>query len=119
MTKSQKDGDCALNTLEHAHVSLRLTYREIAQVIGADESSVHRWRRGESVPSLVFVRQIRQLGRCLDQLEGLFASWEEARSWMKSHSEQLSGERPIDVLQEGEVDRVIGALYLMSHTSTT
>lgn len=119
MTKPPHESFAELDAVERAHRELDLSYREIARVIGADESSLHRWRRGESDPSLVFVRQLRQLGRCLDQLASVFSSWERARAWMTSQPELLSGERPIDVLQDGETDRVIGALYVLEETSAT
>lgn len=116
MTPSSYAGAELLETLENVHARLSLTYREIAQVVGADESSLHRWRRGESAPSLVFARQIRVLGRCLDQLAGVFESWEGARGWLASHPDRLDGERPVDLLRNGQADRVIAELHLMNTT---
>lgn len=119
MTPSSSTKVEALDTIERAHERLGLTYRELAQVLGADESSLHRWRRGESQPSPVFARQIRVLGRCLDQLSRAFDSWETARSWLTSCPERLDGERPVDLLRDGQADRVIAELHLMNATPPT
>lgn len=119
MTPSSSTKAEALETIEHAHERLALTYRELAQVVGADESSLHRWRRRESERSPVFARQIRVLGRCLDQLSRAFDSWEAARNWLTSCPERLDGERPADLLRDGQADRVIAELHIMNASLST
>lgn len=119
MTPSSSSKVEALETIERAHERLGLTYQELAQVLDADESSLHRWRRRESQPSPVFARQLRVLGRCLEQLSRAFDSWEAARSWLTSCPERLDGERPADLLLDGQADRVIVELHLMNASLPT
>lgn len=101
----------SLDVVEHVHRVLGFTYKEIAEVIAADESSLHRWRRGDARPSAVFRRQIAALGRCLDLMERTFSDWEAARVWLGTRCPGLDGARPAQVLLAGEIDRVTPLLF--------
>ncbi len=43
-----------LEALEAAHRELGLSYDDIARALGANASSLHRWRAGDTGPSRVF-----------------------------------------------------------------
>lgn len=116
MASAQHRAD-TLEVVERAHEVLGLTYKEIARVIAADESSLHRWRRGDASPSPVFRRQLAALGRCLDLMERAFGDWEAARAWLDTDCKGLDGARPAQVLLAGEIDRVTPLLFARdSHT---
>jgi transcriptional regulator with XRE-family HTH domain len=50
-----------LRYVEEAHDALGLTYRQLAAAIGADESTLHRWRSGESEPRSIFLSRMDAL----------------------------------------------------------
>lgn len=118
--KKTPDPDKLLGPVERAHEQLGLTYGEIAQIIGADASTLHRWRRGDAQPSPIFIRQGQALERCLQSLRSEFESWEAATRWLNSNLRfssaavmEASAEdeealmRPYDLLIEGQTDRVL------------
>lgn len=92
--------------VETAHDRLGLSYQEIAEVLGADESSLHRWRRDGKGPASIFSRQIAALGRCLDQMRAVFSEEDELRAWATRSSAALDGAPPKAALMAGEFDRV-------------
>lgn len=112
---SPKDGAATLadavskqvGAIEQAHDRLALSYGDVARVVGADESSIHRWRKGETEPSPIFRRQLASLGRLLLALEAAFDTWSKASSWLGRRFPASSGETIRDLLMAGEIDRVI------------
>jgi hypothetical protein len=96
--------------VESAHDRLGLSYAEIADVLGADESSLHRWRKGGRGPAGIFSRQIAALGRCLNQMDGTFRDDGELRTWIARSSAALDGASPKATLMAGEIDRVALAI---------
>lgn len=102
--------------VEAAHDRLGLSYAEIADVLGADESSLHRWRKGGRGPASIFSRQIAALGRCLEQMHSSFSD-DELRAWATTKSAALDGASPKAALMAGEIDRV--ALAIHRHSTST
>lgn len=101
--------------VEAAHDRLGLSYAEIADVLGADESSLHRWRKGGKGPASIFSRQIAALGRCLDQVHTAFSD-DELRAWAAANTTALDGSSPKAALMAGEFDRVALAVYEYSNS---
>lgn len=92
-----------LRCIEDAHDVLGLTFRQIAAALGADESTLHRWRSGESEPRAVFVSRMEALRELQDEmLEAM--SPEAAREWLTTRLPALDGRRPVELLAEGKVE---------------
>lgn len=96
----------ALRFVERAHDELGLTYRELADALHADESTLHRWRNGDSTPSPVFMDRLDALGELLDEIQATFRDLDAARRWLERPVEALDEQRPRDVLLQGKLERL-------------
>ena len=100
--------------IEDAHNALGLTYRQIAAALGADESTLHRWRTGENEPSPVFAARLEALDDLLREMRRAFRNEDAARAWLESSSPALAGRRPIDLMLEGRIERVAAILLALN-----
>ena len=117
MTQSQSDSTEALLPLERAHEQLGITYKNLADIIGADESTVHRWRRGSFSPSPVFRRQLDMLDDCVQRAGSVFDSWRRARAWVHTENEAFGDDRPLDVLRRGGFQQVMSELATVDNAA--
>ena len=108
-----------LRAVERAHQYLDLSYREVARLLRADESTLHRWRSGESEPSPVFLDRLESLGELLDELDRTFRDSEHARAWLQREVPELGGRRPWDLLSAGRIERVTAALLALNLGAST
>jgi uncharacterized protein (DUF2384 family) len=99
-----------LASIEHAHDVLRLSYFEIARALHADETTLHRWRRGASAPSPVFAARLTALARCVDALGRAYPHPAEAGAWLAAPHPMLGAQSPREALDAGEIGLVTGAL---------
>jgi transcriptional regulator with XRE-family HTH domain len=90
---------------EDVNENLGLTYRQIAAALGADESTLHRWRAGESEPRQVYVRRLEALKELQDELLDAMRP-AGARAWLNVAVPALNGRRPLDLLMEGNIEQV-------------
>ena len=102
-----------LQYIEEAHDVLGLTWRQIAGALGADESTLHRWRSGESEPRAVFISRMEALHELQVELLDLVTP-EGARKWLFAHPESLEGRRPLDLIVEGRIEPVVRILLRMN-----
>lgn len=99
-----------LQTVELSHDALGLTYQEIARAIRADESTLHRWRSGDTEPSPVFLGRLDALGELLIELRRTFNDWDAARRWLDQSVPYLAGETPRAALLSGRVEKLTALL---------
>lgn len=99
-----------LRAVEQAHDLLGLTYAEVARAIRADESTIHRWRSGDSVPSPVFLDRLDALGELLGELRRTVKDQVTARYWLDRKVPVLQGRTPREVLLAGRIERLTGLL---------
>ena len=104
----------ALRAVEEAHDKLGLTYREISDALHADESTLHRWRSGDSKPSPVFLGRLESLENLLSELDTTFADMEAARRWLDREVEALDRRRPRDVLKKGRLEHLTAVLRALN-----
>jgi len=103
-----------LQYVEEAHEKLGLTYRQIAGALGADESTLHRWRSGESEPRAVSLSRMEALHELQTELMETMRP-EAARRWIhESRPQSLSGSRPIDLITRGEIEPVMRILLRLN-----
>lgn len=98
-----------LRYVEQAHDALGLTYRQLAAAIGADESTLHRWRSGESEPRSVFLSRMGALHEFQQELFDAVPPG-AAREWLRTPVPALDGRRPVDLLEEGRIETLIRLL---------
>jgi uncharacterized protein (DUF2384 family) len=92
-----------LQHVESAHDGLGLTYKQIAAALGADESTLHRWRAGESAPRAVFLSRLDALHEMQEELLDTMQP-DAARTWLQSPVAALDGRRPVDLLEDGRIE---------------
>jgi transcriptional regulator with XRE-family HTH domain len=103
-----------LQYVEEAHEKLGLTYRQIAGALGADESTLHRWRSGESEPRAVSLGRMEALHELQTELLDL-ATPESARRWLFSAElADLDGQRPVDLITRGQIEPLVRILLRMN-----
>lgn len=104
----------AVTTIEHAHRVLGLTYIELARALAADESTLHRWRSGYTVPSPVFETRLAGLAELLAALERVFPDWNAATAWLQAPLGEIGGREPRALLLQGRCDVILGILSVLA-----
>ena len=107
-----------LRYVEDAHDVLGLTYRQLAAALGADESTLHRWRSGESTPRTIFLSRMEALREFQQELVEVVTP-EAARAWLSTAVPALNGRRPVDLLEEGRIEPLTRLLMRMNLGTST
>lgn len=107
-----------LGYVEDAHDALGLTYRQLAAAIGADESTLHRWRSGESEPRSIFRTRMDALHEFQQELLDAVPA-RAAREWLRTPVPALSGRRPLDLLEEGRIEPLTRLLMRINLGTST
>lgn len=104
-----------LKSLERANTQLRIGWADLAATIGVDQSTLYRWRNGESIPRPIARSRIVQFEELLDLLSRLFAGPELARQWLhEGKPASLAGSTPLETMRSGRMDRVLMLLYSLA-----
>lgn len=90
--------------------SLQLSQEEIALAAGASWEVIERWQSNDEIAGGPLHDRLDDLRKLTDLLLDSFESSEAAADWMRSRSGYLGGRQPLDVLKEGHVDQVEGAI---------
>lgn len=102
--------DSTGETIGWVRDTLDLTYEDIGRTVGASRRSVSRWVRREAAPSRQHRQRMEQLRVLRHLVQDLFEDEEEALEWFHSSVPMLRGRTPISLLEEGEIDEVLGVL---------
>lgn len=108
--------DVDLRVLGRAHAKLKLGWSDIGQIIGVDESTLHRWRSGTSRPRPMAVARLALFEELLSLLNRVFAGPDVARKWLiEKRPAGLGGrDTPMDVMLAGRLDRVVSLLNYLA-----
>ena len=107
-----------LRYVEDAHDVLGLTYRQIAAAVGADESTLHRWRSGDSAPRSIFLSRMDALREFQQELlETMHA--DAARTWLQTPVPALDGRAPAALLEEGRIEPLTRLLIRLNVGTST
>jgi Protein of unknown function (DUF2384) len=87
--------------------TVRLTQKEIAHIVGADERTVRRWLSPDAVgePQRRLAQRIDDVRDLVTLLADTLPGEQTAR-WMRSRNRLLDGERPIELLARGQYQQV-------------
>ncbi|MEO8623064.1 MAG: antitoxin Xre/MbcA/ParS toxin-binding domain-containing protein [bacterium] len=102
-----------LQIVEQVHEDLGVQLKQIATIIGADESTLHRWLSGTtpSGPRKVYRRRLAALQEFYVELRDAFSSLDAARRWLnESTPAGFGGLTPLQALLQGKIERVTGLL---------
>jgi transcriptional regulator with XRE-family HTH domain len=83
-----------------------MTSREIAQAVCTTPETVSRWTGGKTEPQPKARDCLLQLEWLVSQLAELYKP-QEAHLWLFSPHKLLNGERPFDLIQRSETERVL------------
>lgn len=102
--------------LQWAHDDLDLTYSDIADALGVDESTLTRWRNHTIEPSKTNYRKLIQLQQLRSMLERIFPDRDARREWLhepieddlpESELGSTRGLPPYALLVEGQLDALV------------
>jgi transcriptional regulator with XRE-family HTH domain len=83
-----------------------ITQAELAKVVGAGPRTVQNWARGHNTPRGKSAERLLDI-RTIVELLGDSYTEEGIDIWLHSRNRNLDMRRPIDMLTEGQVDRVL------------
>ncbi len=83
-----------------------LTTSELADLTGVRERQVQHWAAGTSEPSHETLRRLLDTQYLMKELTEVFRP-EGIKIWLHSRLRSLDDRRPIDVLMDGEFDKVL------------
>ena len=90
---------------------------DVARVLGSTVRSVARWQAAEVAPRRKSEERLLELKAVLD-LARKHLRPESARLWLRSPNPELSYNKPVDLIADGEYRQVIGALLAMAEGVT-
>lgn len=96
--------------LDEAKRVLGLSQAQLAQVLGTTPRTVSRWRSRSAqhvAPNAAGARKLREIERLAFLLESDLGK-REATEWMHRPNAALRGKAPIDVMLEGDYEKVLG-----------
>jgi len=79
---------------------------ELAGVTGVSERQVQRWASGASRPEGRSRTKLLEMHYIIEQLREVYTD-EGAEIWLHGRNHALGGRRPIDFLEEGQIDVVL------------
>jgi transcriptional regulator with XRE-family HTH domain len=83
-----------------------VTAREVAQLIGTTPETISRWRGGKTEPQPKMRDSLLLLGWLVSELAELYQP-QEAHFWLFAPNKVFHGERPVDLIERGETERVL------------
>ena len=111
-----------LQIVEQVHEDLGIQLKQVAAIIGADESTLHRWLSGTtpSGPSKVYRSRLAALQEFYTELRDAFRTLEASRRWLyEARLPALGNRTPLETLLEGKMERVTGLLWNMNNGMMT
>lgn len=83
-----------------------ITRTELSKAVGAAERTVQTWAAGTSKPTGTRAQRLLDVQMIVRLLSDTYTQ-EGIRIWLNSRNRNLNLERPIDLLEDGEIDAVL------------
>lgn len=90
---------------------------DVARVLGTSVRSVSRWAAAGSMPRRDTEERLLELKAVVDALAKVLRD-EPARLWLRSPLPDLGYEKPVDLIEQGQYRRVIGAILALAEGIT-
>jgi transcriptional regulator with XRE-family HTH domain len=91
---------------------------DVANIAEVSPATVSRWTAGKSLPHPKTQLVISDLRYVVDRLSEFYTP-EETRFWLYSKHRLLDGERAIDLINQGQADRVLSILESLDEGTYT
>jgi transcriptional regulator with XRE-family HTH domain len=91
---------------------------DVANIASVSPATVSRWTAGKALPHPKTQLVISDLRYVVDRLSEFYAP-DETRLWLYSKHRLLNGERAIDLINQGEADKVLAVIESLDEASYT
>ena len=91
---------------------------DVANIAAVSPATVSRWNAGKALPHPKTQLLISDLRYVVDRLSE-FYSPEETRIWLYSKHRLLDGQRPIDMINQGQADKVLSVIESLDEGTYT
>jgi len=95
--------------LDHLKDSGGLQGKDIANIASVSPATVSRWSSGKATPDLRTQTMIAELRYVVDRL-GEFYTPDETRIWLHAKHPMLDNERAIDLVNQGDTEKVLAII---------
>lgn len=89
---------------------------DVANILGTTPATVSRWISGKASPQRSKELQLVELEYIVERLKEFYTP-EEARLWLFTRHRLLDDSSPADLIQEGEIEPVLGVIEQLSDLS--
>lgn len=103
--------------LDHLSEGAVVDTADLARVSDTNPRSVARWRAQESMPRREAEERLLELRAVVDLARRVMRD-EAARFWMRSPNPDLGYEKPLDLVAEGQYQRVVDLLLALAEGVT-
>jgi transcriptional regulator with XRE-family HTH domain len=91
---------------------------DVANIAAVSPATVSRWTAGKALPHPKTQLLISDLRYVVDRLSE-FYSPEETRIWLYSKHRLLDGKRPIEMINQGQTDKVLSVIESLDEGTYT
>lgn len=91
---------------------------DVANIASVSPATVSRWSAGKALPHPKTQLLISDLRYVVDRLSEFFTP-DETRLWLYSKHRLLGGERAIDLINQGQADRILAVIESLDEGSYT
>src|SRR3979409_65949 len=91
---------------------------DVANIAAVSPATVSRWTSGAALPHPKTQLIISDLRYVVDRLSELYTP-EETRLWLYSKHRLLNGERAIDLINQGNADKILAVIESLDEGSFT
>ena len=92
---------------------------DVANMLGTTPETVSRWNRGRAYPRPSKEHLLVDLEYVVERLSEFYSDPRTARAWLYSRHKYFDGLRPADLIQEGRIGEVLGAIQAMTDPGHT
>jgi len=86
-----------------------LTAGELADIVGVKERQVHNWSSGTNNPKGKAKDRLLEVSYIVRQLSDIYLP-EGVEIWLHGRNESIGGQRPVDLLRDGDFRTVLDAV---------
>jgi transcriptional regulator with XRE-family HTH domain len=91
---------------------------DVANIASVSPATVSRWTAGKALPHPKTQLVISDLRYVVDRLSEFYTP-DETRLWLYSKHRLLNGERAIDLINQGDADKVLAVIESLDEASYT
>jgi transcriptional regulator with XRE-family HTH domain len=91
---------------------------DVANIASVSPATVSRWTAGKALPHPKTQLVISDLRYVVDRLAEFYTP-DETRLWLYSKHRLLNGERAIDLINQGDADKVLSVIESLDEASYT